>query len=805
MKHKLFLLVALGLIFSEWGFSQVSFGESVKINDGWMFKNKEIKDEFSQKSDDESWRTVNLPHDWSVEGPHSPQLASCTGYLPGGIGWYKKDLTFNEADKGKQIYIYFGGVMNNSEVSVNGKLLGKRPNGYVSFMYDLTPHLDFEKPNQILVKVDHSLSADSRWYNGSGIYRDVYLIKSGAVHIDQWGISCTPTNISKKSADLQINTSIKNNSKQLSKLTIVQKLYKKGSSKVITTTQSNLTVAAGTVQSIDQKIKVLNPAIWSVKNPELYTVETIVLEKGKVIDQNKLTTGIRTIRFDANKGFFLNDENMKLKGVCIHHDAGALGAAVPKVVWERRLKALKEIGCNAIRTSHNPQDDVVYDLCDELGFVVMDEAFDEWEFPKRKWLEGWNVGSPGYQGYATYFNEWAEKDITDQVKMHKNHPSIIMWSIGNEVDYPNDPYSHPSLNEGSIGQKAIIGYKPEQPNAERLGVIAKKLVAAVKKGDTTRPVTGALAGVIMSNHTDYPFVLDVTGYNYTENRYAMDHEKYPNRVLYGSENRHDKAAWNIVTQNDYVAGQFLWTGFDYLGEAGAWPSRGFGSGVMDIAGNMKPMSYYRQSLWSEKPMVYIGTMPERGRDFMYQIRNNWNYKQGDNVKVACFSNCEKVEIALNGKKIETEIQMDKNTGARYWIVPFEPGVITANGFNNNQLAASYKLETTGRPERITCKPYTSTVSGNRAVAQIEVQIVDQDGKPVFLSDNEITCRVKGPGKVIGMENADMSDMTNFQSNRLRVHQGRMLVFVETTAASGSMEIEFTSPWLQAGKTTIEIN
>lgn len=795
-----FIAIAFILCFVQLQVSgQASFGESTKINDAWSFKNKESKDEFKKKSQDESWKTVNLPHDWSVEGIHSPDLASCTGYLPGGIGWYKKTLTISDADKGKLIYIFFGGVYCNSEVWINDHSLGKRPNGYVSFMYDMTPYLNFGGENTILVKVDHSKSADSRWYTGSGIYRDVYLIKANPVHIDQWGIACTSENITPKNAVFIVKTTVRNTTASPVTVTIEQKLTRKGDSNVIATTQKNLNVNASSTANLALKMNVRSPLLWSVDQPNLYEVHTSVIRDKKFIDRNIQPLGIRTVEFNADKGFYLNGVSMKLKGVCLHHDAGALGSAVPRQVWETRLKELKSLGCNAIRTSHNSQDNSVYEICDEIGLLVMDEAFDEWEFPKRKWVEGWNVGTPVFQGYAEYFNEWGEKDITDMVMMHKNHPSIIMWSIGNEVDYPNDPYSHPILDKEGIGQKAVMGYKPTQPDAGRLSVISKKLVDCVRKADASRPVTAALAGVIMSNHTDYPFVLDVAGYNYTESRYKLDHEKYPARVLYGSETGHELKSWESVKNNDYVAGQFLWTGIDYLGEAGPWPSRGFACGLLDLAGFRKPNAYYRQSLWSEKPMVYLAAMPTNRNNFITNLEDNWNYKPGQKVKVACFTNCDKVILKLNGNVVVGEPGIDPKSGGKYWEILFTPGVLSVAGYNGEKEAANYELRTSGQPDRIVCKPLDQKFNEKGDVAQLELTVLDKNGIPVFLSDNEITCKVSGPARLTGLENGNISEMVSHKTNKLRVYHGRLLAFIERTGDSGTVDVEFSTNWITSEK------
>ena len=572
------VFLALWGVLNGWG---QGFGNRELINADWYFNLGDIKYGGAEFFDHSEWRKLELPHDWSVESVASPSLASCTGYLPGGIGWYRKDLDIPKNKEGNKVYVYFEGVYNNSEVFINGKWIGKRPNGYVSFMYDLTPYLNFGGRNVLAVRVDHSQDADSRWYTGSGIYRDVYLVYANPVHIGLWGVSYS-AKVNQKNAVLSVQAEVENTDKMPVTVKVLHEVFDRDGKKVGAGSR-DYSLKADEMVKKELTISVAQPKLWSLENPYLYTIKTTLSKGGKVIDRTETQAGIRSLTFDPNKGFALNGKLMKVKGVCIHHDAGCLGVAVPKEVWRRRLLQLKEIGCNAVRMSHNPQATCVYELCDELGILVKDEAFDEWEYAKKKWITGWNKGKPGFQGSASYFREWSKKDLADMIRRDRNHPSIIMWSIGNEVDYPNDPYSHPVLDQAEIGQQHVRGYRKEQPRAERLGDIAKELVEEAKKHDLSRPVTAALAGAVMSNETDYPAALDVVGYNYTENRYQIDHEKYPNRILYGSETRHDLNAWKAVRDNDFIFGQFIWTGFDYLGEAGPWPSRGFTTGMMDLA------------------------------------------------------------------------------------------------------------------------------------------------------------------------------------------------------------------------------
>lgn len=692
-------VVLLALVGALNSWSQ-GFGNRELINADWYFNLGDIKYGGSEYLDHSEWRKLELPHDWSVEAVASPELASCTGYLPGGIGWYRKDLDIPKVQNGNKVYIYFEGIYNNSEVFINGKWIGKRPNGYVSFMYELTPYLKFGGRNVLAVRVDHSQDADSRWYTGSGIYRDVYLVYANPVHIRLWGVSYS-AKVNKKNAVLSVQTEVDNTGKLPVAVKVLHEVFDRDGKKV-GAGSLDYSLRAGEMVKKELAVSIVQPKLWSLEDPYLYTIRTTLSKGGKVIDRTETRAGIRSLTFDPNKGFALNGKFLKVKGVCIHHDAGCLGAAVPKEVWRRRLLQLKEIGCNAVRMSHNPQATCVYELCDELGILVKDEAFDEWEYAKKKWITGWNKGKPGFQGSASYFREWSKRDLADMIRRDRNHPSIIMWSIGNEVDYPNDPYSHPVLDQSEIGQQHVRGYRKEQPRAERLGDIAKELVTEAKKYDLSRPVTAALAGAVMSNETDYPAVLDVVGYNYTENRYRQDHEKYPKRILYGSETRHDLNAWKAVRDNEFIFGQFIWTGFDYLGEAGPWPSRGFTTGMIDLAGNIKPNGYFRRALWLESPTVYVGTykMEKTKKKLSANASAIWNYEPGDMIRVVAYTNCEEAELLLNGKQIGERKPYDDSTAIIYWDIPYTPGALEVVAYNRGKKVAEDKIQSSGLPYAI---------------------------------------------------------------------------------------------------------
>lgn len=772
------------------------FGQSKLFNDSWRFHYGDILAAKNSDFDDSKWRKLDLPHDWSIEMPASPYLASCTGFLPGGIGWYRKKFTVDMSQKGKPVYIYFEGVYNNSEVWINGKYLGKRPNGYISFMYDLTPYIIHGGNNVISVRVDHSKYADSRWYTGSGIYRDVYLVNADEVHLEKLGVHSYLKKIDDSNAVVEVKTTVKNNALSKKNVIVENSITDPKTGVRIALSSRTVSLEPASEKTVTQRLSIKKPHRWNLDDPFLYFVDTKVKQRKVVLDKERHRIGLRELSFDANKGFALNGKSMKFKGVCIHHDAGALGAAVPHEVWRRRLEALKEIGVNAIRLSHNPQASAVYDLCDEMGLMVKDEAFDEWEFPKKKWIEGWNKGVPGLQGSAEFFAEWSERDVEDMVKRDRNHSSIVLWSIGNEVDYPNDPYTHEILKEKGIGQHHEAGFQTTRPHASRMGDIAKTLIAAVKAHDTTRPVTGALAGPVMSNETEYPGSLDVVGYNYTEDRYEQDHEKYPNRIFYGSETRHDLPAWKSARDNDFIMGQFIWTGMDYLGESGTWPSRGFTTGMVDIAGFIKPRGYFRQSLWSEKPMAYIGAYKMYpGQDYLsMDAPATWNFEDGENIRVVCYTNCDEAQLVVNGKKTGDKKRYNDDTAILSWDIPFNSGEVKVIAYKNGKEIESNLLKTTKAPHAIKA---TILEQGNvkpGQVCHVVIEVVDEDGLRVMNADNEIRCHVDGNAIIMAMDNADSSDMGDHRDARERVNSGRLITYVKVNEKGA--KLKFSANWLK---------
>jgi beta-galactosidase len=761
------------------------------LDTGWKFYKGDVVAAQEINFDDKAWRAVTTPHDWSIEGPYDSKWASGTGYLPAGIGWYRKAFTLEPAYKDKCVTVEFEGVYRDSEVWLNGQLLGKRPYGYISFQYDLTPYVNFDgKPNILAVRVDHTDFADSRWYTGSGIYRPVRLYIKDKLHIAHWGVFVTTPKITRTEAEIRIQTEIENRDKTEHRFEIVSEIISPQNNSVATMTTSGK-IVPGKNEILIQTIKIPNPQPWSTDSPLLYKLISRINVNSKTLDSQTAPFGVREFRFDADKGFFLNGENMKLKGVCVHHDAGPVGAAVPVQMWQRRLRLLKEIGCNAIRMSHNPPDPALLDLCDQMGFVVMDEAFDEFTPPKKKWVTGWNAGTPSRKGYGEVFAEWSVRDIEDMVRRDRNHPSIILWSIGNEIDYKNDPFTHPVLGSE---------FDPNSPPAQRLVTYGKPLVAAVKALDSSRPVTAALATAPMSNAVGFADILDVVGYNYQEQYYVQDHKTYPKRILLGSENSMSYDAWKAVTDNDYISGQFLWLGFDFLGEARGWPDKASRSGLFDLCGYKKPIGWFRQSLWSDKPMVYLGASParsqqqEQSRRGPRNLQESWNWPEGSNSRVTCFSNCQKAELFLNDKSLGEKSLTDFPDRRMNWEVPYQPGILKAVGKNDGKAVCEYILQTAGPAKKIMLKlDSVSRYPGTKDTFQLEISVADEKGTLVPGAENEITLTIAGPARLLGFGSGDNASHDNETDAVHKVYQGRALAVVQSDSQSGEISVKATSP------------
>lgn len=778
----------------------------LQLSNGCKFHLGDVPDAWQAWYSDSDWQDVSLPHDWSVTLPFSRAYSSGTGYLAGGIGWYRIHIQPNPEWMGKRIRINFDGIYKNSRVWCNSYYLGERPNGYISFSYDITDQFRFDRENVIAVYVNHSDIADSRWFTGSGITRKAVLVIEETVHPAYQGLSFITEKSDEETASLKITHEVMNENEWPVQLSVIDELYD-DRKQLIATFTNTATVTPHQLSEIKNKGVLVKPELWSPSHPHLYTLKTyyrINHTTPYLVSTNKV--GIRSFRFDPNHGFFLNGQSYLLKGVCVHHDGGCLGAALTPAVWYRRLQKLKEMGCNAIRMSHNPHMPELYDLCDSLGFFVIDEAFDEWEGPKNKWSTGHNVYPPKHQGYYTDFPTWHEKDLVDMIKRDRNHPSVILWSIGNEIDYPNDPYCHASFetmtgNNDANKPASERLYNPDRPNAARLSVLCRHLSDIVKKTDPSRPVTLACAFPELSVQLGFIDPLDVVGYNYKEHLYEESHRLFPGKPFLGSENGHGLSQWESVTQNPYISGQFLWTGIDYLGEAHGWPIHGSGAGLMTLAGFEKPGYYRRQSFWSDKPMVHLTTIRETesnisawGQVFENAIscehapvEESWNYLSGESILIKCYTNQPEVELFVNhvSKGI---YEKDVHADCIIAVLPFEEGELEAVSYDSGKnIIAQHTLYTTLTPCQLSVKKYPVDITQLPVVStccspctftdlvQYEITLLDSNGHRVYSAENLLTVSVEN-GILLGLENGNLSDYTDYTSSSRRAYRGELLIY-----------------------------
>ena len=773
--------------------------------------------------DDSSWRVLNLPHDWAVEGDFDARNPSGTGggALPGGIGWYRKAFVADTTDAGKQFIIQFDGVYMNSEVFINGHRLGKRPYGYISFAYDLTPHLKWGETNTLAVRVDNAEQPNSRWYSGCGIYRNVWLIKTSPVRVAQWGTYVTARLDSPEKAVLDIATTVANGSGDNCEVT-VRSILKDANGRTVAQAEVPLQVAAGQETVANQQIEVEHPTLWDIDNPYLYTVRTEIVQDGRVTDTYNTPTGIRTFRFDAQKGFFLNDKRVLINGVCMHHDLGCLGAAVNKRAIERQLEILKEMGCNGIRTSHNPPAPELLDLCDRMGFIVMDEAFDMWR--KRKTAHD----------YARYFDEWHERDLHDFVVRDRNHPSIFMWSIGNEVleQWVDAQADTLSLEEANL----LLNLGQSEDKLAQAGemsvnsLLTKKLADIVRTLDPTRPITAGCNETNPGSHLFRSGALDIIGFNYhnwdvpavpknfpgkpfliTESNSALatrGHYRMPSDSMYvwpyydrpfadstfacsAYDNCYvpwgSNSEWTLklIRDNEYISGQYIWTGFDYLGEPTpyGWPARSSYFGIVDLAGFPKDAYYLHQAEWTDKPVLHL--FP------------HWNWTEGDSIDLWCYyNNADEVELFVNGKSQGTSAKTAERLHA-VWRVAFEPGTVKAVARKGGRTVGETEIRTAGAPARIRLTPDRSALHADgKDLSFVTVEIVDKDGNLCPLADNLVQFEVSGEGFIAGVDNGSPISLERFKDNKRKAFNGKCLVVIQNNGQRGSIGLKATSEGLE---------
>ncbi len=755
----------------------VGLANAASFDRDWRFLKTDAPGAEQPQFADGNWRKLDVPHDWSIEGPFAEtnKTGGAGAFLPSGIGWYRKHFTLPKSDSGSRVRVEFDGVMQNSDVWINGFHLGQRPSGYVSFSYELTGHLNFGDDNVLAVRADTSAQPASRWYSGAGIYRHVRLMVTDAIHIAENGVFIATPEISAKQATVEIVTTITNASAFKHKISLVTQMVTPDGT-TVAGAEMGAEIIAGVSEKLSDRIIISHPQLWKLNDPRLYSIVSEVRAGKKVLDCVTNTFGIRSAEFTANQGFVLNGNKVVLYGVCLHHDGGAFGAAVPLSIWEQRLNELRKLGVNAIRTAHNPPAPEFLDLCDRMGFLVMDELFDCWTVAKNPF------------DYHLFFNDWSKIDAADTVRRDRNHPSVILYSIGNEIH--------------------------DTPKPEIAIPIASNLVQVCHENDPTRPVTQALFRPNVSHDYDNGLadLLDVVGTNYRDNELLAAQRAKPSRKIVGTEQRHDRETWLWLRDNPSHAGQFLWTGVDYLGESRRWPVVNHSSGLLDRTGAVKSRSFERQSWWSDAPMVRImrRTAPDDrmptdpgygGEELHTQVEfANWTSRNPapHDETVEAYSNCEEVELFLNGKSLGAK-KINRDASPRIWKVAFAAGTLKAVAKNQNgKIVAADELKTAGAARKIILSSETKKLSPTwDEVAIVRARVVDADGSTVPRADNLMSFKISGPGVIACVDSGDTISHEPFQASERRAFQGEGVAFVKATAAKGKIILSATAPGLQS--------
>ena len=800
MKKLLILFVALAAVTFR-----AEAREKINFDKGWRFILADSAQMSLAMYDDSAWRMLNVPHDWAIEGDFSASAPSGNsgGALPGGVGWYRKSFEVAAADKGKLFYIDFDGVYMNAKVWINGQLLGQRPYGYSSFRFDLTPHLKFGARNVVAVRVDNSDQPNSRWYSGCGIYRHVWLVKTEKIHVAHWG-----THVVAEGNKVSVSVSIDNNTTSQQTVVVRNKIISPAGVQVASASKKlSLNPSAKSTSSLSQ-LKVSRPQIWSCETPYIYKVVTTIEQNGKVVDTYETPTGFRTFKFDAEKGFSLNGKSMKINGVCQHHDLGCLGAAVNEDALYRQLRILKEMGTNAVRCSHNPPAPELLAMCDTMGLIVMDESFDMWRRRKTK------------NDYARFFDQWAERDLTDLVLRDRNHPSILMWSIGNEV---LEQWSSADADTLSAEQANLILNAGHDASTLSHGtemsvnsLLCKNLCEIIRRLDNTRPITAGCNEPDPKNHLFKSGALDIIGFNY-HHQWVKDVPKnFPGKPFIFSEsvsalqtrgfymmpsdsvykapiewwlpyqdpsfqcsaydNMHaswsstHEETWDVVKHNDFVGGQFIWTGFDYIGEPTPYgfPARSSYFGIVDLAGFPKDSYYMYQSEWTDKQVLHL--FP------------HWNWLEGQDIDLWCYyNNADEVELFINGHSQGVKAKKDDHEYHLMWRVKFEPGEVKAVARKNGKVVAEKTIRTSGAPAQLRMTSdrirFGNNPNGDN-LAFITVEVIDKDGNLCPRADDQVFFEVEG-GRIVGVDNGNPISMERFKDTKRKAFNGKCLVVVAT--------------------------
>lgn len=780
---------------------QLTKRKHIPFHHDWLFCEGNTAGAHQPSYSDTQWRLLDVPHDWSIEKPFDPDMphGGSQGYLPRWtVGWYRKHFTVDASHYNQLVYIQFDGIHHNSEVWINGHYLGKRPYGYVTFQYDLTPYLYWDRENILAVKVDNTVMPCDRWYSGAGIYRNVQLISCDRLHVAEWGSYITTSDLTDKSVQVNIEIHLVNEyeSEQICQLRNV--IHDPTQMRQIEENVMTVTLLPGEERKVMQQMSIQDPSLWSPDHPSLYEVYTSVSSDGVEVDDYMTTFGVREIRFDPQDGMFLNGESIKLKGVNIHHDLGCLGAAYDNRAMERRLERIKEMGCNAIRFSHNPMAPELLDLCDQMGFLVIDEAFDKWKSLY----------------YEQLFDEWWERDLNAMLLRDRNHPCVIMWSVGNEV---------------------------EQQGQDSMLAMLKMLVQHCHHVDPTRPVTCALephnwpielrTGSIEGKveHTKkLAAEVDILGVNYQEQWYEAYKQAMPDVIILGTEtfpyyrgkdNRvkgyEPINPWFDVVKHDYVIGQFVWAGIDYLGES-SYPSKGWASGLIDTCGFRKPISYLQESLWSDTPMVHIAVIDDMAKEkptpqwTMHwkspELVSHWNFSHYESklLRVVTFTNCETVELIVNDESYGVKHLSDYPDHMITWYLPYASGQIEAIGRVKQEIVSRHLLQTAGQPNKLVLHSDRIYLDADgSSIAHITVSVTDEQGLLIPDAQYLVNIDLNGEGIVAGVDNGDLTSDESFKGNQRSTYQGTCLAIIRSTRQSGSIQLQVSAEGLRSDQLTIE--
>ncbi|WP_110370209.1 glycoside hydrolase family 2 TIM barrel-domain containing protein [Hoylesella shahii] len=780
--------------------------------------------------DDSAWRVLNLPHDWAIEGNFYVKNPSGAvgGALPGGVGWYRKRLMLTDNNEYSRYVLHFDGAFMNTSVYVNGKLVGIRPYGFIGFGFDITPFLNKKGENVVAVRIDNAQQPNCRWYTGCGIYRHVYLLRSDDVRLAQWGVQVLPV-LKGRGANITLNSTIESFATQARKLSLKQMVYDAEGRCVAQSTTP--CVAHEGKNTVSQKIKMTNAKLWWPHAPYIYKVVSQLIDGKKVLDRDTTTMGLRNITFDAKKGFAINGRNTKLNGVCLHGDLGCLGSAINEDALYRQLRMMKDMGANAIRCSHNPPAPELLHMCDTMGLMVMDEAFDQWRTGKTQF------------DYALFFDKWAEKDITDMVLRDRNHPSIILWSIGNEVleQWNTDKNQGVDLDDVNIllnnarDPSRLADNKELSDNSK----ITRWLADIVRRNDPSRLITAGCNETSPSNHLFKSGAIDVIGFNYHTKQVAKVPENFPGKPFLLTESvsalqtrgfyampsdsirrlpgkrrpfidtsflcsAYDnsctswsathEATWDVVKHTPFCSGQFIWTGFDYIGEPTPFnfPARSSYFGIVDLAGFPKDAYYLYQSEWTNKTVLHL--FP------------HWNWMPGQTIDLWCYyNNADEVELFVNGQSRGVKRKANEHEYHVMWRERFEPGTVRVVSRKAGRQVAERTVNTAAQPHHLRLTPNRKTLLANgRSLVFITVEVVDKDGNLCPWAENEVFFSLNGHASIAGVDNGSPFSLERFKDNRRKAFFGKCLVVVQAGNDEGEVNLKAKSIGLEDAELKLEI-